>query len=119
MKSLSRSSPATAYGPIEVGVFRSTRGHEASVCQNQISSKKVVDRQTMLPREMPQSTSECQSTNSGGRNEACGHGQTKSMRGVVDSIPRATTPHTHCPIVGVDTGIVDQRKINYEAIITN
>jgi hypothetical protein len=111
--------PATAYGPIEVGVFRGTRGHETSVCQNQISSQKVVDRQAMLAREMPQPTSKCQSTNSGGRNEACGHGQTKSMRCVVDSMPRATAPHPHCPIAGVDTGIVDQRKINYEAIITD
>ena len=47
-----------------------------------------------------------------------GHGETKSMRRMVDSIPRATAAHSHCPIAGVDAGVVDQRKINYEAIIT-
>ena len=105
--------PPPRMAQIEIAVFIGTRGNEPSVGQNQISGEQVVDGQPMLAGEVTQAASERQSTHAGGRYEASGHGETERMGRVVDSVPRATASHSHCSIVGIHAGVIDQREVQY------
>ena len=89
--------PATpAHRPEEIGVFNTVCSDTGPVRQHDFHLKQIIDRESIMPREITSTASECQPVNAGGRNNTARHGQTEFMCRFIDISPNTSTPDSNC-----------------------
>jgi hypothetical protein len=116
----SEIAAAAAERPEQIRVFFRGRMHQVAVRRDHVGRKKIVDGQAEFARNPAEATAERQPGDAGGRIDACGYGEPKSLCLLVEvgehragldprSLPRRIDPHRlHLRQVDHDTAIADR-----------
>src|SRR5699024_10220529 len=88
------TSPA-AQGPKKIGMLVFVSGNQATVCQHDISTDKIIDRQAVLSAEIPVAAPESQSPYSRGRDSPADGGKSQFVCCVIHIAPGTARFRAH------------------------
>src|SRR5579875_501519 len=83
---------APTQGPEQIGIFLFAGMDKATVSQHNIGAEQVVYGESIFAGQVPKTASQGESANPSCRNNAAGNGQAKSVGGVVNITPCASSP---------------------------
>src|SRR6266516_854859 len=107
----------TAYCPEQVGMLLGAGRDEAAIGEYHVNAKQVVDRQAQCSREVADASTQCQSTDTGTRNEAAGSGQPEGVRGMVHLAPGAATFDASSARGRINAHTLHARQVDHQAVI--
>src|SRR5262249_51657548 len=81
-----------------------------------IRLEKVVDREAVLAREIPSAPAEGEARDTGGRDDAKGHGQPERVRGVIDVARRAASIHPNGSRCRIHAYTFHHREVNHQSV---
>ncbi len=108
---------AAADRPEQVAVLVGVRTHLRAVGQHQLCLEQVVDREAVLPRQVPVAAAEGQAADAGRRQDPARQGEPVLVGRGVDLAPRAAAADAHGLRVRVDGDLLQQSEIADDAVV--
>lgn len=108
---------AAAQCPEQIRILPLAGRHEAAVGKHHVGLEQIVDREAVLPRQIPCAAAECQSGNAGCRNDSEGDRKAECMGGVIDVAGRATRLDAHRRGFWIYAHPFHCRKVNHQSVV--
>ena len=91
--------------------------HEPAVGEDDVGFEQVVDRQTVLARQIPSAAAERQAGDAGRRDDAEGHGEAERVRRVIDVAGRAAGFDAHGAARGIHAHALHHRQVDDQPVV--
>jgi hypothetical protein len=108
---------AAAKRPEEVRALVRARPDDVAVGEHDVRLEQVVDREPVLPRQVPVAAAEREPADSGRRDDPADGGEPVLVRGAVDLAPGATAAHVDRAGGRVDGDLAQQREVADDAVV--
>src|SRR6266498_5612130 len=112
--------PATpANSPEQVAILVSAGNNEFPIGQDDVSREEIVNRQTILSRQVPNATAQSQAANASRRDDSGRNSEPECMGGVVNVAPTAAAAHSHSSCCRIDMNKLNPGQIDDQAIVAD